>query len=248
MAMGIRRAVEAADAVIVPSSATKSDLVAWFKLPARKVRVVPLAAGECFLPLPSQEVIPVLRRHRLPVRGYILFAGNIEPRKNLARLVEAYNILRKETRLTPLLVLVGGGGWKNQPIHRAIRASPFATDIKLLGYVSDEEISALMNGAALFSYPSIYEGFGIPPLEAMACGTPVVASNASSLSEVVGDAALLVDPSDVTGLAAAMVRILQDQTLREDLRERGFKQARQFSWEETARLTVQVYESAGASA
>lgn len=241
--LGVRRATKRADAVIVPSSATKRDLIAQFKLAEQKVRVVPLAPREHFVPLPEQRVAPILGQYRLAFRRYVLFVGNIEPRKNLIALIEAYNRLRKETSLTALLVLAGGEGWKNRSIYRAAALSPFAADIRFLGYVPDENLPALMNGALLFVYPSIYEGFGMPPLEAMACGTPVITSNASSLPEVVGEAALLVDPADVPAITAAMIRVLEDESLREDLRERSVKWAREFSWQETARLTVQVYES-----
>jgi len=157
-------------------------------------------------------------------------------------LVEAYNRLRQGTPLSPRLVIVGGAGWKNQAIHRAAAASPYASDIRFLGRVPDADLPPLMNGALALVYPSIYEGFGLPPLEAMACGTPVITSNRSSMPEVVGDAALLVNPNDRADLADAMAQIVNDPSLREDLRERGLKQVRRFSWEETARLTLEVYE------
>jgi glycosyltransferase involved in cell wall biosynthesis len=139
-------------------------------------------------------------------------------------------------------VIAGGAGWKNQAIHRAAAASPFAEDITFLGHVPDADLPALMSGAVAFVYPSLHEGFGLPPLEAMACGTPVITSNRSSLPEVVGDAGVFVNPEDRAALADAMARVVDERPLREDLRERGLKQAERFSWEETARLTLRVYE------
>lgn len=241
--LGIRRAARLADAIIVPSSATKSDLAARFPAAEPKIRVIAEAHGEQFLPLSPTATMGVIGRYGLPYRDYLLFVGNIEPRKNLLAVVEAYNRLRRRTRSAPCLAIAGGEGWKNRPIHHAAAASPFAGDIRFLGRVTDGELPALMNGALALVYPSLYEGFGLPPLEAMACGTPVITSNRSSLPEVVGDAALLVDPGDTAELADAMARIVDEEPLREDLRERGLKQAQGFSWHETARMTVQVYES-----
>jgi glycosyltransferase involved in cell wall biosynthesis len=241
--LSIQRAARLADAIIVPSSATERDLAARFRAAAKKIRVVPLAPRGHFVPLGPSETLPVISRYGLSDRAYLLFVGNIEPRKNLLALIDAYGRLRKRVRSAPCLALAGGEGWKNQSIHQAATVSPFASDIRFLGRVPDEELPALMNGAIAFVYPSLYEGFGLPPLEAMACGTPVITSSRSSLPEVVGDAALLVDPENRAELADAMARLVDEQTLREDLRERGVKQAQRFSWEETARLTVQVYES-----
>jgi glycosyltransferase involved in cell wall biosynthesis len=243
--LGIRRAARLADAIIVPSHATKRDLAAMFRPAEAKIRVVPEAPAERFAPLDSRESLPVISRYGLPYRDYLLFAGNIEPRKNLLALIDAYNRLRRTTRVAPCLAIAGGEGWYNQAIHHAAAASPFAADIRFLGYVPDGDLPAVMSGALAFVYPSLYEGFGLPPLEAMACGTPVITSARSSLPEVVGDAALLVDPGDTAGLADAMARIVGEEPLREDLRERGLKQAQRFSWDETARLTVQVYEGRG---
>jgi len=245
--MGVRRAARLADAIIVPSSATKRDLATWLPLADKKIRVVPLAPPAHFVPLGSRESLPVIDRYGLPYRDYLLFVGNVEPRKNLLALIEAYGRLRKDARRAPPLAIAGGEGWGNRRVHQAAATSPFAADIRFLGYVPDTDLPALMNGALAFVYPSIYEGFGLPPLEAMACGTPVITSNRSSLPEVVGDAALLVDPDDRPGLADAMARIVDKESLREDLRERGLKQAQRFSWEETARLTLRVYENVGSS-
>jgi glycosyltransferase involved in cell wall biosynthesis len=240
--MALRQAVRQADAIIVPSSATRRDLTTRFGGAAPKVRVIPLAHGEQFVPLEPEETARITGRYGLSWHDYLLFVGNVEPRKNLLAVIEAYNRLRSRARSAPPLAIVGGEGWKNQAIHRAAAVSPVASDIRFLGRVDDDELPALMNGALAFLYPSIYEGFGLPPLEAMACGTPVITSNRSSLPEVVADAALLVDPDDRSELAEAMARIVDEQSLREELRDRGLKQAQRFSWDETARLTLRVYE------
>jgi alpha-1,3-rhamnosyl/mannosyltransferase len=240
--IGLRRTAKFADAVIVPSSATRRDLAARFPGLAQRIRVIPLAAAPRFVPLPEAEITAAISRFGLAYHRYLLFIGNLEPRKNLLAVIEAYNRLRAHRPAGPCLVLAGGEGWMNEKIHRAAKASPFASDITVLGHVPDEALPAVMNGALGFLFPSLYEGFGLAPLEAMACGTPVITSNRSSLPEVVGQAALLVDPGDTSEIADAMARIVEDDRLREDLRERGLKQALRFSWDETARLTLHVYE------
>jgi glycosyltransferase involved in cell wall biosynthesis len=244
--LSIGRVARLADAVIVPSSATARDFASRFPSATQKIRAVPLAPREQFVVLSHAERMPVIDRYGLTHRDYVLFAGNIEPRKNLLALIDAYNRMRQDMRTAPCLAIAGGAGWKNQAIHQAAAASPYAADIRFLGYVADADLPALMGGALAFVYPAIYEGFGLPPLEAMACGTPVITSNRSSLPEVVGDAALLVDPNDRAHLADAMARVVEQEPLRKDLRERGLKRAERFTWEETARLTLRVYEGSRA--
>jgi alpha-1,3-rhamnosyl/mannosyltransferase len=243
--LGVRRAARLADAIIVPSDGTRRDLVACLSVPDAKIHVVPEAPDPQFTPIDAGSSASVLSRHGLADRHYFLCVGNVEPRKNVRRLIEAYDRMRAGARRGAPLVIAGGAGWKNRAIHAAAATSPFAADIRLLGYVADADLPALMGGALAFVYPSLYEGFGLPVLEAMACGAPVITSNRSSLPEVAGDAALLVDPEDTAALAGAMARIAGDASLREDLRDRGLKQAQRFSWEETARLTTRVYEKIG---
>ena len=241
--VGLHRAARLADAIIVPSAATGSDLRRHVGSPRAPVHVVPSAAGTGFAPLAMTEAEPVLRRYGLRLGDYLLFVGNVEPRKNLVGLLRAYDTLRRGRRRGPALVIAGGAGWKNRAILDAMAASPYTADIRVVGYVPEGELAALMNGAIAFVYPSLYEGFGLPPLEAMACGTPVITSNRSSLPEVVGDAALLVDPESTRDLALAMARLVDEAPLREELRERGLERARAFSWRQTAELTAAVYES-----
>jgi alpha-1,3-rhamnosyl/mannosyltransferase len=237
----VRRAARRADAIIVPSATTERDLAERFPLAAGKTHVVPLAPSERFV-LPPERSLPVVRRFGLAPGGYLLFVGNVEPRKNLEALVDDYGRMRAASRLAPILAIAGGRGWKNDPIHRMAADSPFAADIRFLGHVPEPDLPALVNGALAFVYPSLYEGFGLPPLEAKACRTPVLTSDRSSLPEVVGDGALLVDPDDRDQLADALARIAGDAARREGLRERGKQQARHYSWNETARLTVKAYE------
>ena len=239
---GIRRAVRQADAIIVPSQAAKGDLVTFFPWSEGKIEVIPEAPGEQFVPLGPEQSQPVASRYGLTYGDYLLFVGNVEPRKNLIALIDAYNALRMRMPVGPDLAIAGGRGWKNGLIHRAAARSPFGRDIRFLGYVPEPDLPALMNGAIALVYPSMCEGFGLPPLEAMACGTPVISSNRSSLPEAVGDAALLVDPDDRAALTDAMAAAVSDKALRDDLRERGLQQAKRFSWDETARLTLRVYE------
>jgi alpha-1,3-rhamnosyl/mannosyltransferase len=243
--LGVRRAARLADAIIVPSDGTRRDLVARLGVPGAKIHVVPEAPDPQFTPPAAASSAVVLGRYGLADRDYFLCVGNVEPRKNVRRLIEAYDLMRAGTRRGAPLVIAGGAGWKNRAIHRAAAASPFASDIRLVGYAADTDLPALMGGALAFVYPSLYEGFGLPVLEAMACGAPVITSDRSSLPEVAGEAALLVDPEDTADLAGAMGRIAGDASLREDLRDRGKKQAKRFSWDETARLTTRVYEGRG---
>jgi len=182
---------------------------------------------------------------RYHIRGeYVLYVGTLQPRKNLGRLLEAVALLRKEARRgeAPSLIIAGRKGWLYDPVFQQVERLGLEGEVVFPGYVPQEDLPALLSGARLFVFPSLYEGFGLPVLEAMACGTPVVCSNVSSLPEVAGDAALLVDPLDVEGMAEAMNRLLQDEGLRAELVERGYRQVRRFSWERCARATLAVLE------
>jgi glycosyltransferase involved in cell wall biosynthesis len=175
----------------------------------------------------------------------VLAVGSIQPRKNLARLVRAYSALRRGRGRSnlPQLVLVGKQAWLYGDTLRAIEEEGLGHSVLLTGYVSEGDLPALYTGALLFAYPSFYEGFGLPPLEAMSCGAPVLTGNLTSLPEVVGDAGLTVDPFDIGALAGGLARLIDDDALRADLRERGLTRARHFDWRETARMTLQVYRS-----
>jgi glycosyltransferase involved in cell wall biosynthesis len=171
----------------------------------------------------------------------ILFVGTIEPRKNVARLVEAYSRLRDGQ---VKLVIGGARGWLYEEVFARVEELELTGDVLFPGYIPPDELPLWYNAAELFVYPSLYEGFGLPPLEAMACGTPVITSNVSSLPEVVGEAGLTVDPMDSMGLAEAMNQVLADEALRQSMRERGLSRASRFSWAKAARETVGVYRRA----
>lgn len=233
--LGLRAAVRRADAVLTPSRATAEDLVARTAVDPARVHVTPLAAT---LPESDLEVDRVLHRLRIPA-PYILSVGTLEPRKNLLRLVRAYRRIAA-TELPHALVLAGPMGWHPEPLLRELAlAGP--GEIVLTGPLPAADLDALYRGASAFAYPSLVEGFGLPVLEAMARSIPTVASNTSSLPEVAGDAALLVDPRSVAELAAALERVLTDTDLAERLAAAGRARAERFSWEETARRTLDVY-------
>jgi glycosyltransferase involved in cell wall biosynthesis len=233
-------AVRRLDAIITDSRQSKADIVQYLPVPPEKVTVIPCAANKRYRPLPAADVQPVLARHGIDF-PYILYVGSIAARKNLPRLLEAYAQLRGWSARWRL-VIVGARKWKSSPVYETVQRLNLAAHVHFTGFVEEEDLPALYNGADLFAFPSLYEGFGLPVLEAMACGTPVVTSNSSSLPEVAGEAALLVEPTDVAAIAQAMRRILADEALAADLRARGLARAAQFSWERTARETIAVYE------
>ncbi|MBC7315226.1 MAG: glycosyltransferase family 4 protein [Chloroflexi bacterium] len=167
--------------------------------------------------------------------------GTLQPRKNFVRLIRAYHLLRERHSIPHRLVIAGAKGWLFEEIEETIRDLHLEEWVKVTGFIPDEDLPALYQGADLFAFPSLYEGFGIPVLEALACGTPVVTSNTSSMPEAAGDAALLVDPRDVEAIAEALWRLLEDASLRNALRARGFEQVRRFSWVASARTVCTIY-------
>ncbi len=236
-----RRMAQRATIVITGSEHTARDLVELIGVPREKIEVTHYGVGEEFYPDRTRAGRKeVCRRHVLPRHRYILFVGTLEPRKNLPTLVAAFGRL-PDIRRSHCLVLAGAPGWRVQEIHDAIVRSGLVGEVIMPGYLCADELRSLYTYADLFVYPSLYEGFGFPPLEAMACGAPVITSNVSSLPEVVGDAALQVDPRDPRALAHAMQTVLEDEQVAATLRSRGFDRAKQFSWEQTARKTLQIY-------
>ncbi len=230
--------------VLTLSDFCKGEIVRRYRVPPEKVAVTFCAANPIFHPLRDPtRLADVCARYGTGER-FILCVGNLEPRKNLRAMIEAYVRLRRADTTRHRLVLVGRKGWLYDEIFAAARASGYADDLVFTDYVPNANLVALYNAADVFVYPSIYEGFGIPPLEAMACGTPVVCSNTSSLPEVVGDAALMVDPFDVEALAGAVARVLDDADLRAQLTARGPARAAAFSWEKTACIIAEAYQAA----
>ncbi len=241
--LSTRYNARAAAHIIADSQATKRDLVERYGVAPSKIAVIyPGYDGETFQPLRDREAIEAVKARYGIAGDYILFVGTIQPRKNLVRLMEAFSLLKRQAADLQL-VIAGKKGWLYEAIFRRVRELGLEGRVVFTGYVAEEDLPALFSGARLFVFPSLYEGFGLPVLEAMACGVPVVCSNASSLPEVAGDAALLFDPLDVEGMAAAMERVLGDERLRAELVERGLKRARGFSWERCARQTLAVLES-----
>jgi glycosyltransferase involved in cell wall biosynthesis len=242
----VRRTARTSARVLVPSEHTRRDILETYHLKPERLTVTPLAAAGHFAPVDDErEVARVRERYNLR-DDYILAVGSIQPRKNLARLIAAYADLRRARPHAnlPKLALVGKLAWLYDETLRAIEACGLGDLTVLTGYVAEADLPALYTGALCFVYPSYFEGFGLPPLEAMQCGAPVIAGNRTSLPEVVGDAGVLVDPFDKDALALALGRVIDDADLRARLRTKGLERATRFSWRETARLTLQAYKRA----
>ncbi len=234
-----RHSARVARRVIAVSHATAHDLMALNGVPAEKIRVVYSGVDEQLRPVEDERRIAEMRR-RLGIPGpYVLHVGRLQPRKNLTRLVEAFARVRDAVEGLSL-VLAGRGRDTSRRLLERAKALGLSGRVVLPGYVPDDDLPLLYSGALVYAFPSLYEGFGFPALEAMACGTPVVCANTSSLPELVGDAALTVPPTDVEALAGALRRLLTDEALRRELIARGFERVRQFSWEACARNTLKV--------
>jgi glycosyltransferase involved in cell wall biosynthesis len=227
--------------IIAISECTREDLIEAYELTPGKISVIGEAADPRFKPQSADRVAAVRRRYGLPER-YLLFVGTIEPRKNLTRLLHAFEVLRQEG-LVDGLVLVGKRGWLYDDFFAELERSPARGAVILPGYVPDEDLPAVYAGARALAFPSLYEGFGLPVLEAMASGTPVTCSGTSSLPEVAGDAAITFDPTSEEGIVHALRRLLGDPDLQQELAQRGLRRAGQFSWDRVASHTEAVYEA-----
>ncbi len=227
--------------IITVSKSARNDIVRYLKVPKEKVHVIMNAVSPAFKPVVDKASLDaVCARYGLDV-PYVLYVGTIEPRKNLTRLIQAFAQLRK-AGLPHKLVLVGQQGWHCEPIYAEVEKQGLQQDAIFTGYVPFDDLPALYSAAESMAFPSLYEGFGLPVLEAMACGTPVVTSASSSLAEVAGDAALLVDPFSVEEIASALRRIHSDRALAEELSYKGRERAAQFTWERAARATLALYD------
>jgi glycosyltransferase involved in cell wall biosynthesis len=236
----VPRSVARADHILADSDATRRDLMALYRVPDDKISVLLSGVDPRFQP--SAVPVESLRaRYHLPDRPYILSVGTVQPRKNYARLIQALAALRRSGQDIDL-VIVGGKGWLEDPIYAMIRAEGVEGHVHFAGFADEADLSALYTHAAVVALPSLYEGFGLPVLEAMGCATPVVTSNISSLPEVAGDAALTIDPLDVNALTDAILRLLTDTDLRAKLVERGLERVKWFSWERSARQLLDIYE------
>lgn len=240
----VRHSARRAARIISLSEHTKRDIVETYGISAEMISAIPLAAPTHFGPVSDDKELQRVRQTYGIVGEYILTVGSIQPRKNLARLVRAYASLRKKQigDSFPKLVLVGKCAWLYDETLRALQETGIKDSVILTGYVPESDLPALYSGARCFVYPSYFEGFGLPPLEAMKCGTPVMVGNATSLPEVVGDAALTVDPFDINAIASGLESMLNDSVLRDTLRVKGKARATFFDWRDTARRTLGVYE------
>ena len=231
-----------AQAIVCISEHTRQIATQRWPTLAHKMSVTPLGINRSFHPITDPMRLAAMRStYNLP-EAYILTLCTLEPRKNLCGLLDAYATLRARRDL-PMLVLAGKAGWKHQSLYQRIHTLGLSDVVHFTGWVSDNDLPALLSGAQAFIYPSFYEGFGLPPLEALACGTPVICSNTSSLPEVVGQAALMINPYRFDELARAIDRLLTESDLRDELHWRGPRQAAFFTWERTARATLAVYKT-----
>ncbi|MBI1821794.1 MAG: glycosyltransferase family 4 protein [Nitrospirae bacterium] len=237
-----RKRALSADRIVADSQNTLEDIVRFTGSPREKIKVIHLGVDPFYRPEHHQEAFFKIRqKFKFEKEKYVLFAGTIEPRKNVKTLVQAF-AKKENIRKTHCLVLAGGAGWKYDELKELILKEKLGKEICVTGYISNDELRILYSHASCFVFPSIYEGFGMPPLEAMACGTPVICSNVSSLPEVVGEAAITLDPFDVDGFSDSIEKIINNKNLRKEMIEKGYQRVKQFSWEETARKTLRVYE------
>lgn len=228
----VPRAVRRADLILADSDATRQDLIELFKVPAERVQVLYSGYDPQFQRVSDAQTLQRVRETYRLQKPFILHVGTIEPRKNLVRLIEAYSRLRRHGEVD--LVIAGGRGWMYDEIYAAPQKFGVSASVRFLGFTPDADLPALYSLAEFLAYPSLYEGFGLPVLEAMACGTAVVTSNNSSLPEVAGDAALLIDARDTEALAWAMSRFLDDRRWRGIMQQKGLAQAKKFSWQKSA--------------
>jgi len=239
---GCLNAVKYADKIIAVSENTKKDTVKYFSCDPEKIEVVYLGADERFRVYNKIEINAVLSKYNIN-KKYIFNVGSIEPRKNLIGLFNAYNSLPDNLKEEYDLIITGSCGWLNSEIYGTVKNLGLQNKIRFTGSVPDEDLPYLYNGATIFVYPSFYEGFGLPVLEAMQCGCPVITSNNSSLPEVAGDAALFINPDVVNDIKNGMEKSLMDEGLRKELSIKGLNRARKFSWEKCARETLEIYEN-----
>ncbi len=235
----VPRSIARADCILADSESTRQDLIEIYRTSDLKIRVLYSGVPDQFYPIQDQVLIKrTLDHYGIGSDPFILAVGTIQPRKNYDRLIEAFHqIGRRDVKL----VIAGARGWLDSPLYRRVAELKMEQDVQFLGFVPDHDLPILYSAARVFAFPSLYEGFGLPPLEAMACGAPVLTSNRSSLPEVVGDAALMVDPYDVEAIKQALIRLLDDEGLRNMLINRGQLRAQRFTWRTAARQLREIY-------
>jgi len=233
--------VKRASHLIAVSNYTKNDIIKFLKIPKHKISVVYNGVDKQYKLLNKSLCKKFLqKKYKIP-KNFLLYVGTLDPRKNVRLILLAFEKLKRHFPLLKL-VIVGKNDWKNYEIVKIIKQLGIQDKVIFTGFVPDEELPSFYNSAAVFVFPSLYEGFGLPPLEAMACGCPVITSNTSSLPEVVGDAGIMVNPHDIKGLANAIEKVLTNKKLRQQMIKNGLKQAKKFSWEKCAKETLKVYE------
>jgi glycosyltransferase involved in cell wall biosynthesis len=224
------------------SNFSKKEIVEHLKVPEEKIDVIYNGIDESYYQRPEEEVEGTRKKYGL-AQDYIFHVGVITQRKNVLRMLKAFHLASHEIKGDCQLVMAGRFSWDKEEFLKTMNDLSLNQKVKLLGYVPDSDLPSLYSGAKIFFFPSLYEGFGIPVLEAMACGTPVITSNLTSLPEVAGDAALLVDPYDTEALASALLKLLENKSLREELKERGFNRTKNFSWKKAAQEMIRAYET-----
>jgi len=240
----VKKCLQWTDLILTASESSKTDIINYLRVEPDRIRVTPLASRyhPNYLPVEATETLQNSIRYDFS-QPYILFVSTIEPRKNLNALIQAFNNLKAKYKIPHHLILIGQKGWHYKSIFAAIENSSWRSQIHHLDYLSDELVALFYSKADVFVYPSHYEGFGLPVLEAMTLGAPVVTSNTSSLPEVAGDAALLIDPNDPIHLANAILKVISDSQLRNELIQKGKARAKLFSWDKTAQETLNAYKS-----
>ena len=242
MEKSLHESLDSAKLILTVSDFSRSEIIRLFNYPAERIVTTKLACSSDYIPRSPAECLPVLQKYQLAWQGYALYIGTMEPRKNIRGLLQAYQLLPMETRMRYPLILSGYRGWEDDVLWQLVERGTREGWIRYLGYVPDEDLPYLYAAARTFVYPSFYEGFGLPILEAMSCGVPVVCSNVTSLPEVVGDAGLVADPNDVDAISAHILQSLQDDSWREIATARGLAQAKQFSWENCTTQTINAYK------
>jgi glycosyltransferase involved in cell wall biosynthesis len=246
MRLTVRMTVRRAAHIITVSEYSRRDISATYGIAPRRITVTPEAAGPNFSPVNNETELKRIRESYGIQENYILSLCSIQPRKNLVRLIEAYSCLRRGRPgfKLPQLVLAGKRGWLDSETFRAAERNALGNDLLFTGYVAERDLPGLYSGAVCFVYPSYFEGFGLPVVEAMQCGVPVIAGNRTSLPEVAGEAGVLFDPFDTQALVKALTQVIEDSEYRAVLRSKGLERARNFNWKTTAQLTLGVYERA----
>jgi alpha-1,3-rhamnosyl/mannosyltransferase len=238
----LRRSIDKAHHLITDSEAIRREVIEFTGLASERITAVPLGISEAFRPMMLEERAPILRRYGLPLSGYGLSVSTLEPRKRINRLLTAWRELPRPTRDRYPLVVAGASGWKNEELHEQIKAAAREGWVLPLGFVAEVDLPAIYSGAVLFAYPSVYEGFGLPPLEAMASGVPTVVAAQSCLPEVTKGAAMIANPDDIAEFAQTLFRAIEDHRWRSEAISAGIKVAAGYTWTRCVDETVAVYQ------